>query len=79
MLPTVVDPWVNPEEAKKEYDLHVASSIPDDIFFAATIAAVDHEQFRDFTDSEWLNSLAPSGILLDLKGMIPRKLSPVRL
>jgi UDP-N-acetyl-D-galactosamine dehydrogenase len=77
--PMVVDPWADPEEADHEYGLRLHASLPDVEPFAAVIAAVAHQQFRDFSPETWRALLQPQGVLMDLKGIIPRSLSPIRL
>jgi len=79
MEPVVVDPWVNIEEAKREYGLDVQSRIPTDINFAAVVGAVAHKQFCDFAIANWQQMIKPDAVLLDLKGMMPRELNPIRL
>jgi UDP-N-acetyl-D-galactosamine dehydrogenase len=77
--PMVVDPWADPEDADHEYGLRLHASLPDVEPFAAVIAAVAHQQFRDFGPETWRALLQPQGVLMDLKGIIPRSLSPIRL
>ena len=79
MEPVIVDPWVNIEEAKREYGLDVQSRIPTDINFAAVVGAVAHRQFCELTVVNWQQMIKPDAVLLDLKGMMPRELNPIRL
>ena len=79
MEPVIVDPWVNIEEAKREYGLDVQSQIPEDINFKAVVGAVSHKQFCDFAIAKWQQMMRSDAVLLDLKGMMPRQLNPIRL
>ena len=79
METVVVDPWVNPEEARREYGLEVLSDIPAGCEFAGVIAAVAHQQFARLDEEQWAQLLAPQGVLVDLKGIMPRSLRPIRL
>lgn len=79
MEPIVVDPWVDAEEAKIEYGFEVFASIPVERRYAAVIAAVAHKQFLMMTEVSWQNLLLDRGVLLDLKGVIPRTLQPLRI
>ena len=43
------------------------------------MCVVAHKQFKQLTKLEWRSMLEPKGIFFDLKGIIPRDLSPVRV
>ena len=77
--PLVVDPWVDVDEAQREYGLNVVSEIPADSRYAAVVAAVAHHQFVALESPQWQQLLDVDGVLLDLKGVIPRELQPIRL
>ena len=79
MEPLVVDPWVDPSEAKREYGLTVLSEIPQSPRYDAVVAAVAHQQFEGLSAKYWCSLLAPNGILVDLKGIVPRELEALRL
>ena len=79
MEPVIVDPWVNIEEAKREYGLDVQADIPEDTDFVAVVGAVAHKQFCELTVSEWQQLIKPNGLFLDLKGLIPRDLRAIRI
>ena len=77
--PVVVDPCVDPEEAQHQYGLDVIPEIPSGQTFDAVLLAVAHKQFALLAPEVWSRLLKPSGVLMDLKGAIPRELSPLRL
>ena len=77
--PVVVDPWVDADEALRVYGLSVLASIPEGLRFQAVIAAVAHQQFIDLKEENWSLLLKSDGLLLDLKGIVPRSLNPLRL
>ncbi len=77
--PQVVDPWVDHEEANREYGLEVEPQLPADRRFGAVLALVPHQQFRQLNEGQWQELLEPGGVLLDLKGIVPRGLAPLRL
>jgi UDP-N-acetyl-D-galactosamine dehydrogenase len=77
--PQVVDPWVDPEEARREYGLAVDPQLPASRRFGAVLALVPHHQFRQLNEGQWHELLEPGGVLLDLKGIVPRGLAPLRL
>lgn len=79
MKPLVVDGWVDPEEAQRDYGIAVLREIPED-HYDAVIAAVAHDQFQALSVDQWRSLLSPpQGVLLDLKGIVPRQLGALRL
>jgi UDP-N-acetyl-D-galactosamine dehydrogenase len=79
MEPVLVDPWVNAEEAQREYGLTVLPEIPTGQRWSAVVAAVAHRQFMVLPAEHWRQLLEPAGVLLDLKGIVPRELGALRL
>jgi UDP-N-acetyl-D-galactosamine dehydrogenase len=75
----VVDPWVDPEEARREYGLEVEPQLPAGHRFGAVLALLPHQQFRQLNEDQWQELLESGGVLLDLKGFVPRRLEPLRL
>jgi UDP-N-acetyl-D-galactosamine dehydrogenase len=74
----VYDPWVNPEEAKHEYDVDVIKS-PKERNYDAIIFAVAHSQFKAMSESDIKGLMKPESIIYDLKYMLPQTLSDLRL
>ena len=70
----VYDPWVNPHEVKHEYNIEVLSSLSDGNY-AAVILAVAHREFLDLD----IRSLSPSGVIFDVKGILPKEIIDSRL
>ncbi len=79
MEPVVVDPWVDAEEAQREYSLTVVPEIPSGHSWSAVVAAVAHRQFTALPAEQWLRLMEPAGVLLDLKGIVPREHGALRL
>ncbi len=75
----VVDPWVDPKEAQRDYGLTVMLEIPLGERYAAVVAAVAHQQFRAWSAELWQRLITPDGVLVDLKGLVPRQLGALRL
>jgi UDP-N-acetyl-D-galactosamine dehydrogenase len=67
---TVVDPWANPSDVSREYNVKSIKQIPDNKF-DAIILAVGHTEFRAITISDFLNS---NSIVFDVKGILPKDL-----
>jgi UDP-N-acetyl-D-glucosamine/UDP-N-acetyl-D-galactosamine dehydrogenase len=79
MEPVLVDPWVDAEEAQLECGLMVLPEIPVGQCWGAVVAAVAHRQFTVLPAEHWRQLLEPAGVLLDLKGIVPRELGAIRL
>jgi len=79
MVPEVVDPWVDCQEARRDYGLDVTAAIPANTKFDAVILSVAHQQFAALTSDQWSQLLNPNGVLLDLKCLMPRELAALRL
>lgn len=75
----VVDPWVDSAQAQQEYGLKVSSTIDPDRTYGAVVAAVAHRQFVEIKSEQWRQMVSANGVLLDLKGIIPRELEPLRM
>ena len=75
--PTIVDPWVDAEEAKAAYDIKVLKDIPKEEF-EVVLLAVAHNQFNHLKTSYWKKILKNKNIIFDLKGVLPRDLNPMR-
>lgn len=68
------DPWVNPKEVKQEYGIDVVNDLPVGPF-AAVILAVAHKEFLSLD----VRSFAPTGIVYDVKGILPKEIVDSRL
>ena len=53
MIPTIVDPVVNIEESKIQYDIFIQSKLPLKQKFKAIIVAVAHNEFKLYSPSKW--------------------------
>ena len=76
---TLVDPWVDPQLAKSVLNKNVIPEIPVGRLFTCIVASVAHQQFLDINSKQWMKSLVPNGIIMDIKGIMPRDLNPMRL
>jgi UDP-N-acetyl-D-galactosamine dehydrogenase len=66
----VVDPWAKPSDVRKEYQIEISQSIPEQKF-DAIILAVGHNEFSDI---EIRNMLKDNSVLYDVKGLLPKDL-----
>ena len=74
----VYDPWCSPEEAMKEYEILVNSSIPD-AKYDSVILTVAHNEFKSLCSEELNAFLNSEHIIYDLKYVLPKKLVDLRL
>jgi len=70
----VYDPWVDPNEVKREFGIEVNIKLPTGPF-AAVILAVAHKEFLSLD----VRSIALNGIVYDVKGILPKEIIDSRL
>jgi UDP-N-acetyl-D-galactosamine dehydrogenase len=74
----VYDPWVNPDEAKKEYNVDLISA-PKSSNYDAVIFAVAHDQFKALSKAEIKALMKSQHVIYDLKYMLDADLADIRL
>lgn len=74
----VYDPWVNPIEAQHEYGINVIDQ-PQDGQYDAIILAVAHEQFKQMSEGQIRRLGRPNHVLYDLKYILNKTQSDIRL
>ncbi len=84
MRPVLVDPWADPAEVRRDHPqlppvLTGLGELPQGQRYGAVVAAVAHQQFAELEAAQWQQLLAPGAVLMDLKGIAPRHLEPIRL
>jgi UDP-N-acetyl-D-galactosamine dehydrogenase len=72
----VHDPWVNCEDVMHEYGIKVLTQITEESQYSAVILAVAHEKFRNLSIR---NLVGDSGVIYDVKGILPKSLVDARL
>ena len=74
----VYDPWVDPDEAQREYGMSMVST-PESNHYDAIILCVGHDQFKSM-GAESIRALGkPQHVLFDVKHVLPRHLVDARL
>lgn len=68
----VFDPWVNLEEAKKEYGIDCLANAPNSSDYAAIILAVAHDSFLQMGSSGIRALGMANAVIYDVKGILPR-------
>ncbi|MEO0346279.1 MAG: Vi polysaccharide biosynthesis UDP-N-acetylglucosamine C-6 dehydrogenase TviB [Pseudomonadota bacterium] len=74
----VHDPWVDSDEAEREYGI-VLTDTPEQGIYDAVVVAVAHRQFRELGASGVRAFCAPSGVIYDIKYLLPESDSDERL
>jgi UDP-N-acetyl-D-galactosamine dehydrogenase len=74
----VYDPWVEPKEALREYDIHLTAQ-PVKGHYDAIILAVAHDQFRNIGSAQIRSFAKSNSVLFDLKYVFGRDESDIRL
>jgi UDP-N-acetyl-D-galactosamine dehydrogenase len=71
----IVDPYANPKEVKKEYDIDL-NEIGDN--YDAIIVAVNHHQYTNLDEAYFSSISNGDGILVDIKGIFRNKTSNMK-
>jgi len=66
---TVYDPWANPIEVMREYNIESTNNLPD-TKFDAIVLSVAHKKFLNINFKSLLNT---NGVLYDVKGVLKEK------
>ncbi|KGJ96241.1 Vi polysaccharide biosynthesis UDP-N-acetylglucosamine C-6 dehydrogenase TviB [Colwellia psychrerythraea] len=74
----VYDPWVNPVEAKHEYDIDLIP-VPKQAHYDAVIFAVAHNEFKALSADEIKALMNKEHVIYDLKYMLDKELTDIRL
>jgi UDP-N-acetyl-D-galactosamine dehydrogenase len=74
----VLDPWVDPTEAKEEYGIELVAN-PADGDYDAVVLAVAHQQFGAMSGQEIRDQGKPNHVFFDLKSIFDANQSDIRL
>ena len=74
----VYDPWVNADEAFHEYRIRPLTTPPKNAY-DGIIVAVAHQQFKEMSAASFRELGKPQHVLYDLKYVLPRHASDLRL
>ena len=76
---TIVDPLVDTKLAFHKHKLKILKDIPRNNKYDTLITAVGHSFFKKVDSLTWSKLIKDNGFFLDLKGLIPRELEPIRI
>ncbi len=66
----VYDPWADPEEAEKRYNVNLSNEIPNRKY-EAVILAVAHREFLELNEKELRNLCKQYAVIYDVKHVLP--------
>ena len=71
----VIDPYADADELSHEYHIELKNK-PEDRY-DAIIAAVAHQQYREYTEQNFAELLTDKGVLIDVKGIYRDKINNI--
>jgi len=74
----VLDPWIDADEARAEYGLDLLTA-PAPGTYDAIVLAVAHEQFTELGVETIRGFGTPASVLFDVKSVLPKAASDLRL
>jgi UDP-N-acetyl-D-galactosamine dehydrogenase len=74
----VWDPWIDADEARTEYGLELLAA-PSPGAYDAIVLAVAHEQFTELGAEAIRSFGTPASVLFDVKSVLPKAASDLRL
>ena len=74
----VVDPFANKEETFEQYKIEILNKLPFEKKFPIIIVAVAHDYFKEISFSSWQIICNNNTVIMDLKGIVPLNLEPIR-
>jgi UDP-N-acetyl-D-glucosamine/UDP-N-acetyl-D-galactosamine dehydrogenase len=74
----IYDPWVNPEDARKEYEISIMHKLSPG-HYDGVIVAVAHDQFKEMGGIEIRKLCKPTSIIYDLKSIFNIQESDMRI
>ena len=69
----VHDPYCDPKEAKMEYGVDLIKKVNEIALVSAILLAVAHKPFKEWSSAQWLERLQAEGVVMDVKGILPRE------
>ena len=72
----VYDPWADPEEVKREYNIELVQNPTKCNYYDGLILAVSHDKYLDF---DFQSCVKSNGVIYDVKGVLPKTISTGRL
>jgi UDP-N-acetyl-D-galactosamine dehydrogenase len=74
----VFDPWIDPSEARHEYGLDLVAT-PDPGAYHGIVVAVAHRQFAELGSGQIRAYGRAGAVVFDVKAMLPKDESDLRL
>lgn len=75
----VYDPWIDIDEAEREYGIRCLAALPDSGAYSAIVLAVGHAQFVEMGEVGVRALGKPDAVVFDVKGVLPKGSADARL
>ena len=75
----VYDPWADKKEVFKQFQIELLDELPKEKKYLFIFVAVSHRQFLEISKKHWQRLILQNGLIIDIKGILPRELDPLRL
>ncbi len=72
----VIDPHADSDELMEEYNFDLVENVNGNIY-DAIIIAVNHLEYKKYTEADFKKMLNPKGLLVDLKGVFRNQISDI--
>jgi len=72
----IIDPRANSEELKHEYGFELTTNPGND--YDAIVVAVNHTEYKSMTEDDFKKLCKPTGIIIDLKGILNKKIKDLK-
>ena len=79
IIADVIDPHADKELVLKEYGYQISNRLNKEKKYKLVILAVAHSEFLSLTQSDWEGLGFKDCLYVDIKGIIPRSLNPLRI
>ncbi len=78
---TIYDPWADPDEVQREYNLSLSSDLGSlsSGQYDAVVLAVAHDQFKEMSEADLESLCAEKRVIYDIKNVLPRHWVDARL
>jgi len=77
----ICDPNCEVDEVKDIYKIKIYNNLEEleDVKFESCIVAVAHKEFKEWKNLKWKSLVIKNGIIYDLKNIVPKNISTIRL
>ena len=78
-IPVAYEPCASREESLKLFNIEIHRSFSFNERFDAVVVAVAHNEFKELSLDKWRSLTNSQSIIIDIKGVVPTELNPIRI